>query len=114
MGVTIHFEGRLRDNASLENLLQFARRLASQHDWVTDEISETNVKLLRVDDREEDCDYIGPTSGLKLIPGDDCQPIKLEFDSSLYVQEYTKTQFASVTIHVAVCNFLRGVEPYFE
>ncbi len=114
MGVTIHFEGRLRDNAALENLLQFARQFASQHDWVASEISETNVKLLRVDENEKNCDYIGPTSGLNLIPGGDCEPIRLEFDSSLYVQEWTKTQFAGATMHLTVCDFLRAVEPYFE
>jgi hypothetical protein len=86
MGVTIHFEGRLRDRAAMTDLLQFARRFASDRGWVTDEVNETNAKLLRVDENERDCDYLGPVSGLKLIPGNDCEPIKLAFDKDLYVQ----------------------------
>ena len=30
MGVTIHFEGHLRDRAAMKDLLQFARRFASE------------------------------------------------------------------------------------
>jgi hypothetical protein len=114
MGVTIHFEGKLRDRAAMTNLLQFARQFASDHGWATDEISEANVKRLRVDENEKDCDYLGPVSGLKLIPGKDCEGINLEFDNNLYVQEWTKTQFAGAEIHCIVCDFLQAIEPYFE
>jgi hypothetical protein len=114
MGVTIHFEGHLRDHAAMKDLLQFARRFASERGWVTDDINEANVKLSRVDENERDCDYLGPLSGLKLIPGNDCEPIKLEFDNDLYVQEWTKTQFAGAEIHLTVCDFLHAIEPYFE
>jgi len=27
-----------------------------------------------VDENEKDCDYVGPVSGLKLIPGSGCEP----------------------------------------
>lgn len=105
MGVTIHFEGRLRDRAAMADLLRFAQRFALERGWVTDEINEARVKLLRVDENERDCEYLGPVSGLQLIPANDCEPIKLEFDSDLYVQEWTKTQFAGPEIHLAVCDF---------
>ena len=114
MGVTVHFEGRLRDHLAMTGLLQFARRFASERGWKIEEINEANVKLLRVDENERDCDYIGPVTGLKLIPGNDCEPVKLEFDNNLYVQEWTKTQFAGIETHLAVCSFLRAIEPYFE
>ena len=67
-----------------------------------------------VDENERDCVYLGPVSGLKLIPGNDCEPIKLEFDNDLYVQQRTKTQFAGAEIHLTVCDFLHAIEPYFE
>ena len=114
MGVTIHFEGRLRDGAAMADLLQFARRFASERGWTTKEINEANVTLARVDENEKDCDYTGPVSGLELFPGNDCEPIKLEFDSTLYVQEWTKTQFAGAGVHVRVCDFLQAIEQYFE
>src|SRR5262245_45688931 len=110
MGVTVHFEGRLRDHVAMTNLLEFARRFASERGWKMDEINEANVKLLRVDENESECDYIGPTSGLELILSDDCEPIRLEFDNNLYVQEYTKTQFAGAETHLVVCSFLRAIE----
>jgi hypothetical protein len=87
MGVTIHFEGHHRDRAAMKDLLQFARRFASERGWVTDDINEANVKLSRVDENERDCDYLGPVNGLRLIPGNDCEPMKLKFDNDLYVQD---------------------------
>lgn len=114
MGVTIHFEGRLRNRAAMADLLQFARRFASERGWVTKEIDQANVKLARVDEDEKDCDYIGPVIGAELIPGNDCEPIKLEFDSTFYVQEWTKTQFAGAEMHVTICDFLQAIEQYFE
>ena len=114
MGVTIHFQGRVRDHAAMADMLQFARRFASEHGWLTDEINDANVKLLRVDENERDCDYTGPVTGVKLIPSNDCEPVKLEFDTDLYVQEWTKTQFAGAEIHLMVCDFLHAIEPYFE
>jgi hypothetical protein len=71
----------------MKDLLQFARRFASERGWVTDDINEANVKLSRVDENERDCDYLGPVSGLRLIPGNDCEPMKLKFDNDLYVQD---------------------------
>ena len=79
-----------------------------------DDINEANANLLRVDENERDCDYVGPVSGLALNPGNDCEPIKLEFDSQLYVQEWTKTQFAGAEMHQTICGFLHAIEPYFE
>jgi len=40
--------------------------------------------------------------------------VRLEFDEDLYVQEYTKTQFAGPEIHIAVVTLLRTLEPLFE
>jgi hypothetical protein len=114
MGVTIHFEGRLRNRAAMADLLRFARQFAEERGWLTDEIAEANVKLLRVDENEKDWDYVGPVSGLKLLPGNDCEPINLEFDKNLYLQEWTKTQFAGAEMHVTICNFFRAIGHYFE
>jgi hypothetical protein len=75
MGVTIHFEERLLDRAAMTDLLQFARRFASDRGWVTDEVNETNAKLLRVDENERDCDYLGPTVSFlsRILDGAGCE-----------------------------------------
>jgi hypothetical protein len=113
MGVTIHFEGRLRDAAAYDRVLGEATGFALQHGWMADPIEEAEVTLLRVRD-EKDWDYTGPTRGVELRPHDDCDPLRLEFDRDLYVQEFVKTQFAPVEIHLLVVDFLRLVAPEFE
>lgn len=43
-----------------------------------------------------------------------CEPFRLEFDRDLYIQEYTKTQFAPVQIHILLVDFLRSNIEIFE
>jgi len=114
MGVTIHCQGKLRDAAGYDSLIQIAQQHAISKEWLTEPIANTEVKLLRVDDNEQGWDYVGPTKGIAIYPHEDCEPIRLEFDRDLYIQEYAKTQFAGATIHVRVVQLLRKLEPYFN
>jgi hypothetical protein len=45
---------------------------------------------------------------------EDCEPLRLEFDRDLYVQEWVKTQFAGVPIHLEVIRLLRDLQQFFE
>jgi len=62
---------------------------------------------------EQDWDYDGPTSGIEILPHERCDPLRLEFDVDLYVQEYTKTQFAGPGVHREVVALLRELAPHF-
>lgn len=112
MGITIHFEGRLKDEDSFERVMRAAKELAEAQSWPLSKISENMVALQRVKD-EEDWDYVGPTKGIQLLPHENCEPLRLEFDKDLYIQEYIKTQFAPQEIHILVSRFLHAVEPEF-
>jgi aminoglycoside N3'-acetyltransferase len=113
MGVTIHFEGRLRDQTAFHDLMETGKSFAQDQGWRTQTIESTNARLLRVRD-EKNWDYVGPVRGIALYPDVDCDPVRLEFDRDLYLQEFTKTQFAGVRIHLSVLEFLKRIEPYFE
>ena len=113
MGVTIHFEGKLKDHASLEAVVRAADAFARARSWRVEPISEMEAHLARVRD-EQDWDYAGPTSGIEILPHERCDPLRLEFDEDLYVQEYTKTQFAGPGVHTEVIALLRELAPHFE
>jgi hypothetical protein len=112
MGVTIHFEGSLHSATALHESLEVARHFAKANGWQVEVIDSPTATLRRVRD-EEDWDYVGPVKGLALFPGPDCDPVRLEFDRELYVQEFTKTQFAGLDTHVKVVELLRALEPFF-
>jgi hypothetical protein len=40
--------------------------------------------------------------------------VRLEFDRDLYIQEFTKTQFAGVECHLKVVGLLRAIRPFFR
>lgn len=112
MGITIHFEGQLKDEASLEAILGLTRNFCVERSWPHELINESQVTLNRVRD-EKDWDYIGPTKGIAVQPHENSESFRLEFDKELYVQEYTKTQFAPIDTHLGLVDLLRQLTPYF-
>lgn len=115
MGITIHFEGRLRDQEAFDQLMAAAKEYADAMQWPSKPIKEEQVTLLRARKEDEaEWDYLGPVCGLTLFPHEDCEPVRLEFDKNLYIQEYTKTQFAGPEVHVCVVGLLRRLVPFFD
>jgi hypothetical protein len=113
MGVTIHFDGRLLDEAAFKSLVNTAAAFATSLGWLSEPIELEAATRARVRDNE-DWDYCVPLKGVVLYPSEDCDPVRLEFDSDLYVQEYTKTQFAELETHINVVELLRILKPFFR
>jgi hypothetical protein len=57
--------------------------------WPIQPIASGEVTLSRVRD-EKDWDYIGPVNGIVIYLHEDCDPVRLEFDRDLYIQEFIK------------------------
>jgi hypothetical protein len=113
VGVTIHFEGRLKSPAALAALESDVRAFAKESGWLTKPISESNALLKRVVNEQND-DYVGPTRGIEVQPHPNSEPLRFEFDRGLFVQEYCKTQFAGATTHVRIVELLHRVVHHFE
>ncbi len=113
MGVTVHFKGKLRSSDAVEDIGQQAQQLAFELGTTSNSINEQNVTRLRVRDNEEPWDYVGAVRGFRVPLHEDAEPLLLEFDDELYVQEYAKTQFAPITVHIKLVEFLRKIQPYF-
>ena len=107
MGVTIHFEGQLLDEKAYQELMAFVSWTAEVEAWRTEPIESQIVTLLRVRD-EQDWDYTGPVKGIAVYLHENCDPVRLEFDENLYVQEFTKTQFAGIDWHLKVVGLQVG------
>lgn len=113
MGITIHFEGRLKSPSHYDQALSIATTFATSRNWPVKHFACDSTKLSRVRD-EKDWDYEGPTKGLELQPHSSSEPFRLEFDKDYYVQEYTKTQFAPQAIHQELVDLLDQLHPLFE
>ena len=82
MGVTVHFEGRLKNDAAFLGLVSRIEQIAREGTLLTEKFENQEVKLLRVRD-EVEWDYVGPTKGIILYLHEDCDPVRLEFDRDL-------------------------------
>lgn len=113
MGVTIHFEGKLKSDSDYEKVMLDAKAFAEANKMEHEFFAEEEKLLLRHKEGEE-WDYSGPTKGIKIQPDDNTDPLLLEFDRDNYIQEYCKTQFATEDIHIMIVGFLKSIEGYFE
>src|SRR5450432_3579635 len=91
MGVTIHFDGQLLNEEAFRGLVSAAGAFAVSQRWLTEPIESEQAALPRVRDNEEEWNYLGSVKGIVLYPSEDCDPMRLEFDRDLYIQEYIKT-----------------------
>ena len=112
MGITVHFEGKLRDEQAYTQLLSDATDFAAEKGWPAERFSIAHITLKRVRE-EKDWDYTGPTKGVELRPHPSSEPLRLEFDQDLYIQEYIKTQFAPIEVHKEVAALLRKLSSHF-
>jgi len=113
MGVTIHFEGRLKTVNDLDKVINLGLEFAKRKSSDVIKLDSTDKLLRRVKD-DKDWDYQGEVKGIQFQPHENSDPLVLEFDKDFYIQEYCKTQFAGISTHIEVVQFLREIEPHFE
>jgi hypothetical protein len=112
VGVTIHFEGRLKHPKAYPLLLDALQEYAATRHWPVTQIPEQHRTLRRVRD-EKDWVYSGATFGLVLQPDENADPLRFEFDQHYFVQEFIKTQFAGPNLHIVIVELFRSILPYF-
>ena len=69
-------------------------------------------KLFRVRD-EKEWDYEGPVKGIKIQPSENTDPLWLEFDENYCIQDFCKTQFADIEIHIKLIDFFKRLDEHF-
>jgi len=90
MGVTIAYEGSVRDAVARGIVLETARSFARTRDWAVD-----NTPL-----------------GVVITPHQKSEPVVIEFDK-LSISGSTKTQFAGARVHWQVVELFKALQPAF-
>lgn len=133
MGVTIHYNGKLDNPRVLDDLLITAKRFCREHNWKFHEIDdriigkverwipsddeEIRTQTSRIDDRQR---------GLLIHPHPESETVWLTFNQAgelcFYLPEsesghywenkllFTKTQFAPLDVHMAICDLLHLIQ----
>lgn len=105
MGITIHFEGRLKNEQNYSVLIKKVIEYSELREW-NYFLFENESKILQRVRNEEDWDYEGTTKGIQTQPHKNSEPLIFEFDKDLYIQEYCKTQFSDVETHMNIIDLL--------
>ena len=113
MGVTINYEGKLKSEQSYEQLVDVSVAFAIKNGMPFEQFALNQKRLERVAN-EEDWNYDGPVKGIKILPSEDCEPLWLEFDENLIIQDFCKTQFAGKEIHIAIIELFDALSQYFS
>lgn len=112
MGVSIHFEGQLKSENDFNSVITAAKNFAQNNEMPYEFFSDPFKKICRVK-AEQDWDYEGPTKGIKIQPDPNSDPLWLEFDKDNYIQEFCKTQFAGIDVHLKIIQLLKLIQPHF-
>jgi hypothetical protein len=113
MGVTIHFEGKLKSEDDFAALLNRVREVAKAQTWLTEVFESREVTLLRVREDETPWDYKGPQEESSSISMRTATRCVWNLIRDLYIQEYVKTQFAGVRTHIQLVALLRSLQDFF-
>ncbi|KQS89793.1 hypothetical protein [Chryseobacterium sp. Leaf394] len=113
MGITIHFEGKVKNDENYNLLVRKVIEYSEFQGWNFFEFQNELKKLERVKN-EEDWDYIGTTKGVQVQPHKNSEPLIFEFDKDLYIQEYCKTQFSDIETHIKITELLNVITDYFS
>jgi hypothetical protein len=113
MGITIHFEGKLKNNISVNEIIAISREFAKKEFSSYKEFEYENNYFQRVKN-EQDWDYYSSANGIIIQPDENTDPLIFEFDENNYIQNYCKTQYADIDIHIKIIELLKLIEPYFE
>ncbi len=113
MGVTIHFEGKLKSESSYDQILVMAKEYANSLNSEIIILDSPNKILKRVRNNKI-WDYEGSVKGIQLQPNANSDPLVMQFDKNLYLQDFCKTQFAGIDTHISIIQFLRNIDFLFE
>ena len=92
MGITIHFQGYLKDWNLLDDTIQITEEYAKSNGWK----------------------YTRSVKGITVIPSENCDPLNLEFDENLHIDDFCKTQFAGMDIHIKILELLKKIRKNFN
>ena len=109
MGITIHFQGRLRDPLDVEKIIEEVSDIAETLDWAYQTVSG------------------GALRGISFTPHPQCETVIMLFDEEGYLRNpvddntdesrvlFVQTQFSPANVHVAVIKLLRHLaKRYFH
>jgi hypothetical protein len=109
-GVTVHYRGKAKDAAAVEQVLAAARSEASRYGWEVKDANVIDASVPRNSGAKEKT-YKGPLTGIVIYAHPMCEPVYIQFGTDLLMQDYVKTQFAGPDIHVKLIGLLRKIRP---
>ena len=117
-GVTIYFQGSVKDSASIEKIAKAACAEAEKNRWrchrlFGDEIERLDIVSVKMLLEIEPSKDISRARGVVVYIHEMADPLYLVFGPSLKTSNYIKTQFAGAGVHIQVIELLEKISPFF-
>lgn len=109
-GITIHYEGRAKDEVAVDRTIALLKSQAQRNGWPVADASASDATLERIVNSKS-VTYRGPVRGVVLRPNPNCEPFYVQFDSSHSMGNFVKTQFAGAEVHIKVIEVLKAIQP---
>jgi hypothetical protein len=116
-GVTIHFKGVAKNRTSIDRIVKIAQAFATQNAWKAELIGTgkpcQDGITVNVAKERLGAAFDGELHGIALYPHPMSEPLYLVFAKDRVLENFVKTQFAGVDVHVRVIELLHKIQPEF-
>lgn len=112
MGVTIHFEGRLKSLEQATEMVRIAKDHAARWGAKTHVVDDPAGEIFKYVAGRYGEEH-GHARGVIMSPHSKSEPVMLLYDEAGIVMFSTKTQFAPPSAHMAIVALLEELQPLF-
>ena len=91
-GVTIHYSGNVSDIKNVEKIYDISKKYAEEKKW---KISQFN-------------------NGYTIYPAEWCEPLNIKFSGKKLSEDFVKTQFAGIDIHIEILGLFTKIKPFMQ
>ena len=93
--------------------MALAKAFSEERQWDFQLVREPESIVSR-SRNEQDLADVAVATGILIQPHENAESLRLEFNQNLQVDNWIKTQFAPIDIHVQVCELFHFIHPLFK
>lgn len=109
MGITIHYRGRVNPKLKIREFYIYSKLICDEKKWAISGMFETEglAKLVQMDG---EIPYEGKLASFTIETHENCEPVQFQITSEGYFNNWCKTQFAPIEVHIGLVDYFAQVK----
>jgi hypothetical protein len=109
MGITIHYRGRVNPKLKIKEFYIYCKLICDEKKWSISSMEETSGPALLIQ-MDGEIPYDGKLVSFAIDAHENCEPVQFQITSEGYFNNWCKTQFAPLEIHMGIVDMFAQVK----